>query len=70
MVMKQIQVLTRRVTTSSKLLGTTWRAPVTGESEVTGDHMEGREDQILYFRCGDWGEIRGVAGKLLRIKFI
>ena len=22
------------------------------ESEVTGDHMEGREDQILYFRCG------------------
>ena len=42
----------RRVTTSLKLLGTTWRAPVTGESEVTGDHMEGSEDQILYFRCG------------------
>ena len=41
----------RRVTTSLKLLGTTWRAPVTGESEDTGDHMEGREDQI-YFRCG------------------
>ena len=29
-----------------------WSQARNHESEVSGDHMEGREDQILYFRCG------------------